>query len=165
MGGPARAAGEKPNVPAADRTFLDDTYSINAGEIMLGQLAEQRGTTPPVMTFARHMISDHTKALDASRHVASKVHLVLPADVDAPTKALYNELSGKSGRDFDTAYIDAMVSGHEAAVRRFEQEEKNGQNATIKGYARDELPMIREHLSLARKAQQEQTGVAEPQKP
>ncbi len=163
---PAHAAAEKPGISAADKKFLDDTYSINQGEIVLGRLAEQRGTSRPVKDFGHRMVTEHTKALDASKRVASTVHSSLPKSVDAPTQAMYDDLSKKSGRDFDTAYLDAMVSGHEEAVRKFEEEEKSGQNAAIKGYARDQLPTIREHLSLARHARQEvQTGVAEPQKP
>jgi putative membrane protein len=166
MDEPAHAAAEKPNISAADKKFLDDTYSINQGEIMLGRLAEQRGATRPVKALGHRMVSDHTKALDASKHVASAVHSTLPKAVDAPTQAMYDDLSKKTGRDFDTAYLDAMVTGHDEAVRKFEEEETSGQNTAIKGYAREQLPTIREHLSLARHAQQEvQTGVTEPQKP
>jgi len=112
------------------------------------------------------VIDDHTRALDASKHVASKLHLTLPSTLNPPTQAVYDALSKKSGRDFDTAYLDAMVTGHDAAVREFEYEAETGRNAAIKRYAHDELPMLREHFTLARKAQQEvQTGVAEPQKP
>jgi hypothetical protein len=60
------------------------------------------------------MVSDHTKALDASKHVASAVHSTLPDAVDAPTNSVYDDLWKKSGRDFDSAYLDAMVGGHEA---------------------------------------------------
>ena len=163
---PVRAAAEKGNVAGPDKQFLDDTYSINESEIMLGHLAEERGTARPVTDFAKRMISDHTKALDASKQVASKVHLTLPSTLDSPTKALYDDLSKKNGRDFDTAYLDAMVTGHDSAVLEFEYEAETGRNAAIKKYARDELPTLREHLALARKAQQEeQTGVAQPQKP
>jgi len=165
MAEPAQAA-ERPNISAADKKFLDDTFSINQGEIMLGRLAEKRGTARPVREFARRMITDHTKALDASRRVASTVHSRLPDAVDVPTKALYDDLSRRSGREFDTAYLDAMVSGHEEAVRKFEIAANSGQNAAIKDYARTQLPTIKEHLNLARSAQREvQTGVAEPQEP
>lgn len=162
---PARAAAEAPSVPGPDKQFLDDTYSINQGEIVLGQLAKQRGTTRPVMDFAERMITDHSKALDASKQVASKLHLTLPSTLDPPTKALYDQLSTKSGRGFDTAYLDAMVNGHESAVHEFEYEIETGRNAEIKSYARVELPMLREHLARAHRAQQaEHTGVAEPQR-
>jgi putative membrane protein len=163
---PAQAAAERSNISAADRKFLADTFNINQGEIMLGRLAEKRATARPVRAFARRMITDHTKALDASRRVASTVHAKLPDAVDVPTKAVYDDLSRRSGRDFDTAYLDAMVSGHEEAIRKFEQEVNSGQNAAIKDYARTQLPTLKEHLDHARNAQQEvQTGVAEPQKP
>lgn len=162
---PVEAAAGAPTISAADRQFLDDSYSINEGEIQLAQLAEQRGTTQAVMQVAQHMIHDHTRALDASKRVATQVHLRLPMTVNAATKAQYGELSKMSGRAFDDAYLDATVAGHEAAVREFEQEAANGQSSVIKRYARAEVPMLRAHLALAHRArQQEQPGVAEPQK-
>lgn len=79
---PAPAATEKPiaapNVSATDERFLDDTYSINQGEMMLGHLAELRATGQPAINFAVRMIGDHTKALEVSKHVAASVHVTLP---------------------------------------------------------------------------------------
>lgn len=161
----AQAAEQKPNVSDADKKFLADAFSINLGEIMLGHLAAKKGTAESVRNFAQRMIVDHTHGLDALKQVASKVHVTLPTEVDAATKSLYEDLSKKSGRDFDTAYIDAMVSGHESAVREFSDEATAGQNDAIKAYAQSELPMLDEHLRHARNlAQEQKPGIAQPQR-
>lgn len=164
--GDARAAVQSTNVSAADKKFLDDAYSINEGEVRLGHLAEQRGTTAAVKDFAHRMVSDHTSSLDASKLVAAQAHLAMPTAVDAATKKLYEHLSARSGSAFDSDYLQAMVLGHEKAVRTFEHEATTGQNPAIKAFATTELPMLRDHLAFARQAQQEEkTGVAEPQRP
>jgi putative membrane protein len=108
-----------------------------------------------VKDYGQRTISDHTKALEAEKQVAMQVGVSLPTEVDAMTRAQYDELSRKTGRDFDTAYSDAMVSGHEAAVREFGGEATTGTNAAVKAYAQYELPMLRDHLRLARELSQQ----------
>jgi putative membrane protein len=162
----AHSGERKGSLSAADKKFLDDAYSINQGEILLGHLAQQNGTSQSVKDFGQRMVLDHTQGLNAERLVAAKVQAVLPTDVDQATRAQYDDLSRKSGRDFDTAYGDAMVSGHEAAIREFGDEAASSTNSVIKGYAQSALPMLREHLKQARAmAQSLRPGVTEPQRP
>jgi putative membrane protein len=116
---------------------------------------------PAVKQYGQRMISDHSAALAEETQVAGAVGVTLPSDVDAATRAQYDELSSKTGRDFDLAYADAMVSGHEKAVREFSDEATSGTNPAVRAYAQKELPMLEEHLRLARElAHSLRTGAA-----
>jgi putative membrane protein len=166
VGAMALADERSASLSAADKKFLDDAYSINQGEIMLGFLAQQNGASPSVKSLGQHMVQDHSQALNAERQVALKAQVTLPADVDAATHAQYDDLSKRSGPDFDVAYGDAMVSGHEQALRKFGDEATSGTNAAIKAYAQSQLPTLRDHLRMSRQvAESLRPGVAEPQRP
>jgi putative membrane protein len=161
--GLAQAAEQTSAVSAADEKFLEDAYNINESEILLGQLAQQNGMALAVQEYGRRMTSDHSEALAEEKQVAGEVLASLPSEVDAATRAQYKNLSTKRGRDFDLAYSNAMMSGHEEAVREFGDEAESGTSSAVRAYAQNELPMLLDHLRLARElAQSLRAGTAAP---
>ena len=48
------------------------------------------------------------------------------------------------------AYIGQAVKDHEATVALFEGESRSGKDAELKAWAARTLPMLREHLRVAR---------------
>ena len=63
-----------------------------------------------------------------------------------------------SGAEFDRAFANHMVMGHEKAIRKFENASANLQDADLKKYADKTLPTLRDHL---RRAQELQSQVGE----
>ncbi|MGA8305461.1 MAG: DUF4142 domain-containing protein [Candidatus Acidiferrales bacterium] len=51
---------------------------------------------------------------------------------------------------FDRGYAQAMVKDHEQDVAAFEKESRAGKDQTIKSFAQETLPTLKEHLHLAR---------------
>jgi putative membrane protein len=136
---------------ASDRRFIDRAYSINEGEIELGKLAQQKGTTPQVREYGQRMVADHRVALDQLRDVAEKDNLKLPNQLQAAEVDLYKSLAKLDGKQFDDAYIDHMVVGHKSAIQLFEEEADRGKNPDVRAYADKELPMLRAHEEISRR--------------
>jgi putative membrane protein len=161
--GSSQAAEQTSAISAADEKFLEDAYNIDESEILLGQLAQQNGMASAVQDYGRRMTSDHSEALAELTQVAGEVRASLPSDVDAAARAQHDNLSTKRGRDFDISYSDAMVSGHEKAVREFGDEAASGTSPAVRAYAQNEMPMLQDHLRLARELEQSlRVGPAEP---
>jgi predicted outer membrane protein len=66
------------------------------------------------------MIDDHTAADTKLKEVATQQGIELPAQVDDKHADLKEKLSGKQGLEFDKAYADAMVDGHQDFVDKLE---------------------------------------------
>lgn len=67
-----------------------------------------------------------------------------------PTKDRhYRRLAGKSGAEFDAAFIDAMVSDHEDEVTQFDKKAQKADDADVRSFAAASLPKLREHLAHA----------------
>jgi len=129
---------------SSDRSFLSDAATANQKEIDVSKMAEQQAGSSTVKSFATKMVRDHTK-LGASMK-ASFGDAVSAASSTPPA-----ELSGKTGKDFDKAYMDLMVSDHAAVQEKFEQA-ANGADyskAVHKAAARA-LPTIKHHAAMAR---------------
>jgi putative membrane protein len=92
------------------------------------------------------MATDHGKAGEELKAVATKNGVTLPPDPDAKHKAIVDSLSKLSGAEFDKAYITEMVKDHEKDAIGFEDASKTAKNPDVKGFAAKTLPMIKSHL-------------------
>ena len=60
-----------------------------------------------------------------------------------------NKWSKKDGKDFDRDYVTKMVSAHEDAVKLFQKEATDGEDAESVAFARKILPKLQHHLEQA----------------
>jgi putative membrane protein len=133
----------------ADHQFVQDVVMDGMAEVELGQLAQQKAASADVKQFAQRMVTDHGKANDELKSVASTKQITLTTSVDAKHKATYDRLAKLSGSAFDSAYMQAMVTGHQQAVQAFRHEATTGRDADIKSWASKTLPTIEDHLKSA----------------
>jgi len=127
---------------ANDAQFLMDAADINLQEIALGQLAKKNTKNPDVLALAKMMVEDHTKALDEVKALADKKSITLPSTPSETPSGLVD----KKGKDFDRAYCDEMVTGHQKAITKFETEISGGSDADAKAWANKMLPGLKTHL-------------------
>jgi putative membrane protein len=156
-------AGAYFSVPAsaetADQSFAKNAAAGGMAEVKLGELAETNGSSTAVKDFGKRMQTDHSKADDRLKGVASKDNITLPSEMSRADQATYDRLSKLSGPEFDKAYAQDMVRDHEKDIASFKKEADDGQNPDVKQFASQTLPTLQEHLKLAR--DMEKTTTAE----
>ncbi len=59
---------------------------------------------------------------------------------------MWEDLSKKSGTDFDKAYVSMMVDDHKKDVGEFEDASKNLKDADLKAFVDKTLPVLKGHL-------------------
>ena len=151
---PAFAKGQKAQKNAGakqmtDQTFVTKTAAGGMAEVELGKLAQEKGTSDQVKSFAQRMVTDHNKANDELKTLAQNKDITLPTDIDPHDKALRDRLSKLSGAQFDHAYMQAMLTDHRKVANEFRHESQIGKDPDIKAFASKTLPTIEEHLKLA----------------
>jgi putative membrane protein len=132
-----------------DSTFAMKAAQANMAEIQMGQLASQNGSSADVKSFGQKMVTDHTKANDELKSIASKKSVTLPTGVSAKDQAAYDKVSKLTGAEFDKEFMAEMVSGHKEAVSLFQKEATSGTDPDLKSYASSTLPTIQQHLEMA----------------
>ena len=110
-------------------------------EVAMGEVAEQKGQSEDVKSFGKRMVTDHSKANDELKSIASKKGFQLPS----------KEHTGKWTSD--KAYIDMMVKDHEKDLAEFKEEANSGSDPDLKKFADDTAKMVQEHLDLAKETQ------------
>lgn len=132
-------------------TFVDHAAQDGLAEVALGKMAAEKAASADVKEFGQRMVDDHSKANDELGKLASSKGITAPTEVTNPKhKALMDRLEKLSGKEFDRAYIQAMVGDHEHAVGAFQSFAAHGQDADLKAWAAKTLPTLQEHERLAK---------------
>jgi putative membrane protein len=134
----------------ADKDFVMKAAQGGMAEVMLGQMASTKGTSPDVKNFGNRMVSDHGKANDELKQLAQNKGLALPSDTDQEHKSAADKLSAANGKDFDKQYISNMVEDHEKDVKEFEKASKDAKDPDLKAWASKTLPTLQDHLKMAK---------------
>ena|ERR1051325_6215627 len=134
-----------------DKKFVDTVAEGNAAEVALGQLGAQKATNADVKSFANRMVTDHGKANDELKQLATnKGVTALPTEPNKEHQDVAAKLSKASGAAFDKDFMDGMVKGHEKVVALFEKESKDAKDADLKAWVSNTLPTIQDHLKMAK---------------
>jgi putative membrane protein len=84
------------------------------GEVELGKVASQQGTSDEVKSIAQHR------------------GITLPSDLESKDKALMARLSKLHGATFDRTYIRNMVADHKQDLAAFRRESTSGKDPEVK---------------------------------
>jgi putative membrane protein len=139
------------SVAADDAKFATTAAAGGMAEVEIGKLAEQKTTDAQIKNFATMMVTDHGKANAALMDIAKTKNITLPATLDADHQKKMDDLSKLSGKDFDKAYVDAMVDGHKKTLDLMQDEAKNGKDADLKAFATNTAPTVQMHLDAINK--------------
>jgi putative membrane protein len=142
----------------ADQKFLKEADEISMAEVRLGKLTPDHAASQPVMKFGQRMVRDHSRMMDELRQLARSKGVTLPDKLDKKHEKMFEHMSSLRAGEFDREYAKDMVSGHEEAIQKFEDEAKNGQDPQVKAFAARGVKILQEHLQLARKTMKSVEG-------
>ena len=153
--GTAGTEAKKEDAGRADRDFVGDMMADGRAEVELARLAQKKAASREVKDFATMMIRDHQKAGAELKALATQAHIDMTAvDPDMETgKDLHERLAKLSGKEFDRAYMDAMVEDHEKAVEETEKKAEKADNDHVRQWAAKALPTLKKHLDRAKELQ------------
>jgi len=138
-------------VEEADAKFTTQAAVGGMAEVELGKMALEKSSNPQVKEFATMMVKDHGMANTELMAIAKQKNITLPSTVDDEHKKKMEDLSKKTGADFDKAYVSAMVDGHKSTLKLMEDESKNGKDADLKSFATKTAPIVQSHLVMINK--------------
>ena len=149
------AAAQIQLVNEADREFVSKAATGGTAEVELGRVATQRAVRPSVRSFAERMVADHGRANAELAALARRKGLDVPTALEPSQQAMRDRLSGLSGPDFDRAYMSEIVPDHMEDLALFERAAEISSDPDLKAWATRSLPMLRDHLALARQVNSE----------
>ena len=136
-----------------DKKFVMAAANGGMMEVKAGEIAASNATNADVKAFGQRMVTDHGKANDELKQLATNKGLALPTDIDADHQKKVDDLSKKKGKAFDKAYMDDMVKDHEKDVAEFQKESTSAQDPDLKAWVTKTLPTLQDHLKMAKETQ------------
>jgi putative membrane protein len=142
----------------ADQQFITQAWEANTVEVTLGQVAMRNAASEEVKQYGKRMMTDHMLANKELMDLVSKNQIFSPKGVSKRHQAMMDQLAALKGPEFDREYIRTMVDDHRKAVSTFEKASKECQDPSLKAWAAQKLPTLREHLKLAQQIEQKVGG-------
>jgi putative membrane protein len=146
----------------ADEKFLKEAAAGNLAEVKLGELAQQQAASDSVKEFGKRMATDHQKAYDELKQLASQKGAAVPTTLDRSHQAVYDRLAKLNGAAFDRAYMKDMVKDHDKDVKAFQKEANSGKDADLKAWASQTLSTLKEHQDQAKQTLAAVQGKSSP---
>jgi len=136
--------------PQLSQAGMDCVMRLNAAnqyDIQAAQIALQRSTNPDVRNYAQMMIDQHTQGL---AQIAAAMQSI---NMNPPPIQLTSDLNARlstlgSVGNFDAAYMQDMIAGHQDALALAQSCAANG-GPPIASVAGGMVPVIQDHLSRA----------------
>ena len=149
------AAAQVQLVSDQDREFVNKAATGGLAEVELGRIAAQRAARPSVRSFGERMVTDHGRSSEQLASLARSKGIEVPTALEPSQQAVRDRLSSLSGNDFDRDYMSEMVRDHTEDIALFERAAETSTDPDLKAWATRSLPMLREHLALARQVNSE----------
>jgi putative membrane protein len=149
------------NTTVTPEGILSQMNVANTTEIQLSTVAAKKAGSAQVKQIARKLAADHTKNRQQLRALAQKLNVSLTPGQGgsvsaADSAAMPSDLQGKSGADFDKAFVQHEIDDHQANIDKIQHQILPAlQNEQVKSYLQQTVTDMQGHLSSLQKVQQQ----------
>lgn len=139
---------------------------VDEHEIAAAEQARTKKVSAPVMGYADMMIKEHTANMEQARGLESSANVPIgtgPQVVALRTESesARNRMASMEGQDFERAYVEDMVNGHQRTLTMLEtQLIPAAQNEAVRTFLTQTRDAVAKHLEAARQLQTQLGGAA-----
>ncbi len=126
--------------------FLVKAANGGMAEVKLAQIAKDKATDTAIQHFADMMIADHSAANEKVKAFAAERNVSLPSVPGEDEQKKADELSKKTGKDFNKEYVSTMIKGHEETLSMFKKASASVTDGAVKAFIDNTIPVIEHHL-------------------
>lgn len=140
-------------VAEKDADFAVKAASGGMAEVEISKLAGEKSSNQAVKDFADMMVRDHSMVNEQLKTIAAAKNITLPDALSQENQEHKDDLSGKTGQEFDKAYMDLMEKDHKRTIDLFEDEIGRTTDPELKQFATETLPSLKSHLESCKRVQ------------
>lgn len=159
--GNAAQPAENPSGAAGSEAsgLLSVISTANQSEIQSAKDAESKASSPQVKRFAAKLVQDHQKNEQQAQALAKRLGVDLAAGAGATSEsqsAAMGELAGKTGAEFDRAYVDRAIQDHQQNIDKIEQQMlPAAKDPQVKAFLQKTDKEMKNHLQMAKQLEQQ----------
>jgi putative membrane protein len=138
---------------ASPQMMLQALHMANLEEVKMGKLAEENGTDR-VKSYAKTLEQDHSAADQQVKDLAQKKGWTLN---DTPKnekmqqhqQAMQQRMSSLKGAQFDRAFTNMMVNGHQRLIHMAQGWSQNVKDQDVRSLLDQMMPKLQQHEQMA----------------
>ena len=132
-----------------DSSFVLSAGTQNEDEMKLLQAGIDKGTSAELKAHAKMMLADHKKMGQEVKAYAGKKKYATMSPSDSKAADELKDINTHTvGKDWDKAWTDKLVDGHEKTVSLFEKSQNNVKDSVLNGMITKTLPTLHSHLTM-----------------
>lgn len=136
-------------VSQQDRNFAISSSQFVNAQLAFSQLAKERGDDDLILEYGEMIFTENTATKSELTGILGTNKVEMSDGITADMQVKYNELALLQGTAFDKAFIDLQVTELDKSISMFENQIKNGENFTIKGFADKTLASVKSNRNRA----------------
>jgi putative membrane protein len=152
LAGVGQASASQPGVPGLDEQYLMTSTAGDLFEIQGAKLALSKTSNPAVLALANTLKKDHHKSFVDSTKLAKQLGASSETKPEPSQRWELQILGTLTGSAFDHQYSLLEVQDHMQDIAESSYEAHHGANAAVRKSAKDEIPILKGHLKLSKKA-------------
>lgn len=116
-------------------------------ELEAGRIAQSRAASEGVREAGNIVVKAHTQSSRELRDTAAASQVVVPTSLDRHHAALIDRLRKAPPDQFDRIWVSQQLTVHKRSVDLLRRYRKDGQNAEMRRFAGETLPIVESHLA------------------
>ena len=132
-----------------DKEFLKNAGELGMTELLLGNLAVEKATSPELKALGARLVEDHTKSNQELVALALKKGVELTMEPTAAQKTMLAGFKQKSGAEFDKELMEHVRKDHEKGMHTFTDAAEDSKDMDIKTFALKNVGVMQQHLAMA----------------
>jgi putative membrane protein len=154
----AQNAENTKRLDSQESAFLRSAAQDDIFEERLGQYAADHAATDQTKQLGRQMAADHEADLKMIEQLAQDHGVDLTKhdnDLTPQQKAIYDEMTSKSGKNFDKDYTKKVLAEHNRMISLYMRERDSAADVGVREYAGKVVPTLESHKKMAADAEKE----------
>ena len=141
-------AGAQQNTTGTDKAVVEKIAQDNLYLLEAGKLAEQMADGEDIKDLAWKEVRDHELIHRELATLASANNISLASKLIPELQQRLERMKSASGRDFDNAYLAAMVTAHKADEQILTHEATEGGSSEYKSFIARTEAIFKRHLAV-----------------
>lgn len=134
---------------ADDESFAREAAQGGLMEVEFGQLLKDKAQTREFRDFGETLIEDHGRANTRLAEIARAQGWTIPTELSPEQRVELAELRLLEGDEFERAARNLAIRDHREDTQKFRDAVETVENADLRLFAQETLPVLMRHLSEA----------------
>lgn len=133
-----------------DQQFMAEAAHNEHAEIQVASTALRRASNVQARSVAQAMLQDHGRLQQELQALSAAKTIPPPLQSPPLQRGLIDTLQRVDDAAFDRHYAQVIVASHQRAILQFRQAARHAEDADLRAWTKNTLPVLEHHLQMAR---------------